>query len=335
MGQNQPAVRKRIAILPTVLLVVLLSFLIMPFAVNAAESKFPTKPIQVVVPYQPGGPTDITSRILTKKVTALLGQPVVVVNKPGGATAIGTQSVLAAPADGYTVLAAELSLITLPLITKNVGFTLQDFIAFNLATSAPLTLIVKKDAPWRNLDELVADAKKNPGKISYSTAGPGSISRFTGELFQKATGAQITQVPMNGAAPAVTAVLGGHVSMSFMGLQVIQSHLQAGTLRGLAVMYDKRHKDFPNIPTVAEQGYKGMHSAVYVPFLVSAKTPADVVKRLSDVFHAAMQDKEVIEMCEQAGFVVENLAHEQAQKYVTEDQKRWAEVAKAANIVPK
>ncbi len=123
--------------------------------------------------------------------------------------------------------------------------------------------------------------------------------------------------------------------MSFMGFQVIQSHLQAGTLRGLAVMYDKRHKDFPNIPTVAEQGYKGMHSAVYVPFLVSAKTPPDVVKRLSDVFHTAMQDKEVVELCEQAGFFIDNLAQEQAQKYVTDDQKRWAEVAKAANIVPK
>ena len=296
---------------------------------------FPTKPIQLVIPYQPGGPSDVAARIMSKKASEVLGQPVIVVNKPGGGAAIGIQSVLTAPPDGYSVIIAELSIVTLPLVTKNVGYSLKDFTVVNLLASAPLTLIVKREAPWQTMEDLVADAKKNPGKISYSTAGPGSISRFTGELFQMATGTKIAHVPMNGATPAVMAVLGGHVSMSFMGFQVIQSHIEAGTLRGLAVMYNKRHKTYPSIPTAAERGYPKLSAAVWTAAYVPVKTPPEVVKRLDEAFHTALQDKEVSQLCEKAGFVVENMRQQEAAKYVAEEERKWAEVAKVANITPK
>ena len=301
----------------------------------SAAPPFPSKPIQIVVPYQPGGPSDIAPRIMTKKLSALLGQSVVVVNKPGGGTAIGIQSVLAAPADGYTVLSGELSIVTLPLVTKNVGYTLKDLIPFHIPTSAPLSLIVRKDAPWKTMEELIADARKNPGKLSYSTAGPGSIARFTGELFQMATQTHLTQVPMNGAPPAVTAVLGGHVNMSFIGFQAIRSFIEDGSLRALAVMYNKRLKEYPDIPTAAEKGYQRIQSAVWTGNYVPAKTPPEVVKKLANAFHAAMQDKEVIDLCEKAGFVIENMNQEESVKFVAEEERKWSEVAKAANIMPK
>jgi tripartite-type tricarboxylate transporter receptor subunit TctC len=296
---------------------------------------YPTKTIQVVVPYQPGGPTDITSRILSKRLSDLLGQSIIVVNKAGGGAAIGVQSVLGAPADGYTILSAELSIIMLPLLTKGIPFSVNDFIPINLATSAPLSMIVKKDSPWKSMEELIAETKKNPDKITFSTAGPGSIARFAGELFQMDTGTKIIHVPMSGAAPAVTAVLGGQVDMSFMGFQVIKSHLQAGTLRGLAVLYPKRIKDFPDLPTTAEKGYPNLTATVWTGYFVSKKTPQPIVKKLSQVFNEILKEKEIVGLCDQAGFLVENMGMEEATRFVEAEQKKWSEVAKVANIVPK
>jgi len=300
----------------------------------SAAAPFPSKPIQIVVPYQPGGPSDVAPRIMTRKLSALLGQSVVVVNKPGGGAAIGIQSVLSASPDGYSVLSGELSIVTLPFVSKNVGYTLKDLIPFHVPTSAPLSLIVKKDAPWKTMEDLVADARKNPGKL-YSTAGPGSIARFTGELFQMATHTQLAHVPMNGAPPAVTAVLGGHVSMSFIGFQAIRSFVEDGSLRALAVMYNKRLKQHPDIPTAAEKGYPRIQSAVWTANFVPAKTPPEVVKKLANAFNTAMKDKEVVDLCEKAGFVLENMSQEESIRFIAEEERKWGEVAKAANILPK
>jgi tripartite-type tricarboxylate transporter receptor subunit TctC len=305
------------------------------FSAVAHGAEFPSKPIQIIVPYQPGGPTDVTSRIISKRLSELLGQQILVVNKAGGGTAIGSQTVLTAPPDGYTILAGELSLIMLPLLVKGVGFTIQDFTPINLSTSAPLCMIVKKEAPWKSFEEVVAEAKKMPDKLTYSTAGPGSIARFAGELFQMNTGTKITQVPMNGAPPAVTAVLGGQVDLSFMGAQVTKSHLQAGTLRGLAFLYRQRLEEFPDIPSIVEKGYPNVTATVWTVFLVPKKTPPAVVKKLGAVFNEVYKEKEIRGLCGQAGFRVENLDPEEAKKFVDAEQKKWGEVAGAANIVPK
>lgn len=313
----------------------LLVILTLIFSSLAYGADYPTKAIQIICPYQPGGSTDITSRLLNKGLTSLLGQPIVVVCKPGGGTAIGIQSVLAAPPDGYTVLCAEQSIITLPLIAKNVAFSMNDFTPINVATSAPMTIIVKKDAPWRTLEELIAEAKKNPSKLTYSSAGPGSTARFTGELFQMITGTTITQVPMSGAAPAITAVLGGHVDMSFMGSQVIKNHVEAGSLRVLAVLYRKHLKDFPDIPTAAEKGYPRLMNTLWIAYFVQGKTPKAIAKRLGEVFQQVLKEKEVIELVDNSGLLVENFGQEEATRFLTEEQQKWLEVAKKANIVPK
>jgi len=296
---------------------------------------FPNKSIQIIVPYQPGGPTDTTSRILSKKLSEHLGQQVIVVNKPGAGTAIGVQSVLNAPADGHTILCSELSLIMLPLLTKGVSFGVRDFVPINMATSAPLTMIVRKESPWNSFEEVVAEAKKNPDKITFSTAGPGSIARFAGELFQMDTGTKITHVPMNGAAPAVTAVLGGQVSMSFMGFQVIKSHLEAGTLRGLAVLYGKRMKEFPDIPAIAEKGYPNLTATVWSGYFVPKNTPPPIVKKLGEVFNEVLKEKEILGLFDPTGLLVENMGLEEAGKFIDGELKKWERVAKVANITPR
>jgi len=302
---------------------------------TARAAEFPSKPIQIVVPYNPGGPSDLTPRIISKRLSEILGQQVVVVNKPGGGTAIGSQAVLTAPADGYTILSGELSLIMLPLLNKGVGFTIQDFTPINLSTSSPLCMIVNKDSPFKSFEEVVAAAKKEPEKLTYSTAGPGSIARFAGELFQMSTGTKITQIPMNGAPPAVTAVLGGQVSLSFMGAQVIKPHIEAETLRGLAVLSRERFEGYPDMPSIAEKGYPDMTATVFNVFMVPKKTPPEVVKKLGAAFNEAIKDKEVQELYRKAGLHIENRDPVEAKKFVDAEQKKWSEVAKMANITPK
>jgi tripartite-type tricarboxylate transporter receptor subunit TctC len=301
---------------------------------TACGAEFPSKSIQIIVPYNPGGPSDITPRILSKRLSEVFGQQVVVVNKAGGGTAIGSQAVLTAPADGYTILSGELSLIMLPLLNKGVGFTIQDFTPINLSTSAPLCMIVNKDAPWKSIEDVVAEAKKRPDTLTYSTAGPGSIARFAGELFQMNTGTKITQIPMNGAPPAVTAVLGGQVNLSFMGAQVIKPHIEAGSLRGLAVLSHERFEGYPDMPSIAEKGYPKLTATVWTVFLVSKKTPPEIVRKLGAVFQEVYKEKEIRELTARAGLHIENLGPEEAKKFVDAEQKKWSEVAKAANIVP-
>ena len=319
--------------------IVVLFLMLIPICLGiwstARGAEFPSKPIQIIVPYNPGGPSDTTPRIISKRLSEMLGQQVVVVNKAGGGTAIGSQAVLTAPADGYTILAGELSLIMLPLLTKGVGFTIQDFTPINLSTSAPLCMIVKKDAPWKSFEEVVAEAKKQPDKLTYSTAGPGSIARFAGELFQMNTGTKITQIPMNGAPPAVAAVLGGQVDLSFMGAQVIKPHIQADSLRGLAVLYPKRIEEYPDMPSIAEKGYPKLTAMVWTVFLVPKKTPPEIVKKLGAAFNEVYKEKEIRELNTKVGLNVENLDPEAAKQFVDAEQKKWSEVAKAANIVPK
>jgi tripartite-type tricarboxylate transporter receptor subunit TctC len=177
------------------------------FWATAHGAEYPTKTVQIVSNFPPGGHTDITARILNKRLSTLLGQPVVVVNKAGGGGTVGIQSVAAAPPDGYTILISTPTIIVSPLTIKDMPFTIKDFVPINLAVDMPNVISVKKDAPWKTLEELIAEAKKNPGKLTYSSAGPGTLPHLSGELFKISTGTDITHIPMDGAAKAITAAL--------------------------------------------------------------------------------------------------------------------------------
>jgi tripartite-type tricarboxylate transporter receptor subunit TctC len=167
----------------------------------AHAAEYPTKTIQIVNPFPPGGTTDIVPRILTDKLYSVLGQQVVVVNKAGGGGAIGMKTVKDAAADGYTVLVAPPPLVQIPLARKDIGFTYKDFAPINLTAKVYFAMLVKKDAPWRSLEEIIADAKSNPGKLTWGTAGSGTSHHFTLELFKMLTGADLTHVPLGGETP--------------------------------------------------------------------------------------------------------------------------------------
>lgn len=309
---------------------VILSFLNTSGAVD-----YPTKPIQIIVAFPPGGGADVFVRMVVNKLSSLLGQPAIVVNKPGGGCVIGTTIAMNAPPDGYTILSAGPPALLAPIVTKGVTFNLtRDFTPINLSVNTPILISVKKDAPWTKLEELIAEAKKNPGKLTCSTSGVGTTLRFALELFKIDTSTDITHVPMEGAGPAVMGVLGGHTNFTTAELGVVHKYLQAGSLRALVVMAKKRHKDFPDVPTTVEKGFPTLITSSWHSFVVPVKTPREIVEKLDKVFKEALSDREVIEMLEKAGWVLDNLGSKEAGEFIAKDQQKKLDVAKAINLIP-
>ncbi len=323
-GIRESFVMRRLKKLCLFLMIFLLSL------ATAYGAEYPSKTIQIVSPFPPGGQTDMIARFLNKKLSTLLGQPVVVVNRGGGGGTVGIQSVATAPADGYTILSSTPSISVSPLVVKSLPFSLKDFTPINLASSMPSMISVHKSAPWRTLEEFIADARKHPGKFSYSS--PGTLGHISGELFKMNTGTDITHIPMDGAAKVTTSVLGGHITMTFLAYGSVKSYLEAGSLRALGVMAKSRLEEFPDIPTTVERGYPKVVIGTWQAFFVPSKTPPAIVKRLGEVFSEALKDKEIIGMLKNAGFKVENLNTEETARYLAEEQEKLSEVIKVGKI---
>jgi tripartite-type tricarboxylate transporter receptor subunit TctC len=297
---------------------------------EAAE--YPTKTIQIINPFPPGAVTDIVARIVAPKMSALLGQQVVIVNKAGGGGAVGIQTARDAAPDGYTILVTPPPILLIPLINKNSGFTMKDFSPLSLATSSPNTTVVKGDAPWKTLEEFLADAKKRPGELTYGSAGPGTTPHFIGELVKLKTKVDLTHVPLGSESAAATAVLGGHVNIAFLTLGTTRSHIEAGTMRPLAVASNRRLKDFPNVPTTVEKGFSELNLKIWVGFFAPSKTPPAAVKRLAAAISDSLKDTEVAATVEKAQALVENLGPQEAAKFYAEEERKWSEVARVAKI---
>lgn len=301
-------------------------------AAQAAWAQYPTKTVQIINPFPPGAVTDIVARILLPKMSASLGQQVVIVNKAGGGGAVGIQAAKDAAPDGYTILVTPPPIAIIPIINKNSGFTLKDFAPLTLATSSPNTTVVKADAPWRSFEEFIADAKKNPGQLTYGSAGPGTTPHFIGELVKLKTGIDLTHVPLGSESAAATAVLGGHVNIAFLTLGTTRSHIEAGTLRALAVASNRRLKDFPNVPTTVEKGHPELNLKVWVGFFAPAKTPPAAQKRLIAAINDALKDAESAASIERAQALIENLGPAEFAKFLAEEERKWGEVARVAKI---
>jgi tripartite-type tricarboxylate transporter receptor subunit TctC len=297
---------------------------------DAAE--YPTKTVQIINPFPPGAVTDIVARILTPKMSAALGQPVVIVNKAGGGGAVGIQAAKEAAPDGYTILVTPPPILLIPLVNKNSSFTMKDFTPLALATSSPNTTVVRKESPWKTFEEFIAEAKKTPGQLTYGSAGPGTTPHFIGELVKLKTGIDLTHVPLGSESAAATSLLGGHVNISFLTLGTTRSHIEAGTLRALAVASNRRLKDFPNVPTTVEKGFPELNLKIWVGFFAPAKTPAPIVKRLAAVISESLKDSEVAANIEKSQALIENFGPQEAAKFFAEEERKWSEVARVANI---
>ena len=299
-------------------------------ALHGAE--YPNKTIQIINPFPPGAVTDIVARLLAPKMSAALGQQVVIINKAGGGGAVGIQAAKDAVPDGYTILVTPPPIALIPIVNKNSTFTLKDFVPLTLATSSPNTTVVKADAPWKSFEEFIADAKRSPGQLTYGSAGPGTTPHFIGELVKLKTGIDMTHVPLGSESAAATALLGGHIKVAFLTLGTTRSHIEAGTMRALAVASNRRLKDFPNVPTTVEKGHPELNLKVWVGFFAPAKTPPAAQKRLSSAINDALKDPEAIASIEKAQALIENLGPAEFAKFLGEEERKWSEVARVAKI---
>jgi tripartite-type tricarboxylate transporter receptor subunit TctC len=247
--------------------------------VLASEKKFPAKPVQIIIPFQPGS-TDILLRPFVEKMPEYLGQPVTFIYKPGAAGSMGAGFVAAAKSDGYTLLGTSISsIVVVPLTQKDLPYTWRSFAPIACMVDVPNMLCVKADARWKDLKEFVAEAKKNPGKISYTSSGTFGSLHISAESFFKEADIKMNHIPSQGSAPSVTAVLGGHVEMNYVTAGVVYPHLKAGTMRALTVFSKKRVKFLPEVPTATELGYPVVKPSYY-GILAPKGTPKEIVEAI-------------------------------------------------------
>lgn len=274
-------------------LVALLAFFAAP--AEAAEERYPTRPITIIVPFPPGGIADLTARPLASALERALKQPVIVTNKSGAAGAVGMQSAAVAKPDGYTIMVALVSISTIPevdlLFGRKPSFTRDQFIGIARLNADPPILVVGSAMPWKSVKELVEDARRRPGEIAYSSSGIYGASHVPMEMFLHAAGIKMRHLPTTGGAPAMTAVLGGHAAMWASPPAVAAPHLKAGKVRALATWGATRIAAFPEVPTMKELGYE-VEYYLWTGLFAPKNVPADVVKVLRDATRKAVEDPE-------------------------------------------
>jgi tripartite-type tricarboxylate transporter receptor subunit TctC len=299
---------------------------------SALAQPYPNRPLRIVVPLSAGA-ADTLSRTIAAKLTERWGQPVIVENRPGAGTTLGTDLVARAPADGYTLLMATFSHAVNATFYRKLPFdVLQDFAAVTLVASAPNILQVHPSVPANTVAELIAIAKAQPGKLNFASAGNGSSSHLAGELFKNLTGVQIVHVPYKGAAPAMNDLLGGRVEMSFDPLPSSMAHIKAGKLRPLAVTTTTRSKALPEVPTLAEAGVPGYELNGWSGLLVHANTPKDIVRALNQEIVAIIKAPDISERFAGLGFDIVGNTPEQFQAFIEAEVAKWGRLVRAANI---
>jgi len=289
--------------------------------------------VRIIVPFAPGANADLIGRVVAQRVSPMWGQPVLLDNRPGGSTNIGSELVARAPADGYTLLlVAPPIAINVSLFRKLPYDTLTDFAPIILCTRVPNVLSVHPSVPARSLRELVALAKARPGQLNFGSGGQGSANHMAGELLKMSAGINIVHVPYKGSAPAITDGVGGHVEMIFVGISSILQLIKAGKLRPLATGSEKRLPMIPHVPTFIEAGYPEMTTSVWFGLLAPAATPADIVARINaDVAHVvAMPEvrKRLIDDGQEPG----GGSAEDFGRFIRSEIAKYAKVVKAAGI---
>ena len=303
-----------------------------PLAARAqATAPWPSKSITWVVPFTPGGVTDTTSRAIAKRLGELIGAQIVIENKPGAGGSTGTEAVARAAPDGYTLLYATSGTMAANLaLYKNLKYDpLKDFVPVHGMLLSPTVLVVDAAKPFKSVAELVAFGKANPGKLNYASAGNGTGTHLTGELFQDEAGIQMQHVPYKGSAPALQDLLGGRVDMMFDYTVTLLPHIKSGKLRPLAVMGNKRMEVLPDTPTIHEAGFPEAASSSWSGIVVPAGTPADIVRKLANGLNAVMKDQSVISQFTSLGSVaLVDMGEGAFKSFIQAEQKKWAEVVR-------
>jgi tripartite-type tricarboxylate transporter receptor subunit TctC len=301
----------------------------------ALAQDFPAKPLRLVVGYAAGGPTDVIGRLIAQDMAATLGQPVVVENKTGANGLIGTLEVKKAPADGYTLLVTTLSHNVNAILLGNAKpyDPLKDFTPISLVAFLPMVMVTRAEAPFNSVQDVVAAAKAKPGEISYASAGNGGSAHLAGALLATLTHTQMTHVPFRGNAPALTEVMAGRVSYMFYPMIGITEQIAQKRLKALAVTTEKRHPDYPGVPTTAEAGLPGFEEYTQgLGVVAPAGIAPPVVAKLNAAVRASLAKPDTEQRLKQLGAIVHASTPEEFRTWLGQDAERWARAIKAAGV---
>ena len=301
---------------------------------GAAAQNYPTRPIRLIVPYPPGGPTDVVARIFANSLGAKLGQTIVVDNRPGGAAGtVGSHVVANADPDGYTLLLNQAGSLTIsPSLYKLDYDPLKAFAPIGIVAATPEILVVNPSIPAKSVAEFITYAKSNPGKINFGTPGAGTLPHLLGAQFQLAAGIKITAVPYRGAGPAVVDLLAGRMQMMIDSTSVLLTHIQAGKLRALAVSSEKRLPQLPNMPTFAEAGYPQLTENLWTGLLAPAGTPTPIIEKLSAALGETLKAPEVEKAYQKLDVEAKVVTPAGLASYMASETHKWAEVIANAGI---
>lgn len=300
---------------------------------SASAQAYPDKPVRMILPFPPGGVTDILARALAEKLAPRLGQPVVVENKPGAGTVLASDLVARAPADGYTVLLAASSLGTAPLLYEKVSYdAIKSFTPITQVASVVHVLVVNPQLPFKSVADLLNYAKQNPGKLNYASTGTGTSTHLEGELLKSMGKVDLVHIPYKGSGPALTDVVGGQVNVMIDALGSSGPFIKSGKLRALAVTTAKRSESIPELPTVAESGLPGYEAMPWLGLVAPAGTPQPVVDRLHREVTAILKEPELRERFKGWGLDIIGNTPAEFSAFLRRDIDQWSRVITSANI---
>lgn len=299
-----------------------------------SQVAYPTQPVKVIVPFPPGGGTDVVTRLLADKIRAATGWTLVVDNKAGAGGNIGMDAVAKSKPDGYTVGMGQTANLAInpSLYAKMPYEAAKDLVPVALVAGQPVVLVVNASSRFKTLADLVAAAKERPSTLTMASAGNGTVGHLAGEMFAKLAGIKVSHIPYRGAGPAATDLLGGQVDFYFATPQTVVSFVKSGRLRALAVSSAKRVPVLPDVPTVAESGYKGFEASDWKLLVAPAGTPPEVVKRLNAEVEKAMSKPETLAQLLAEGSVPMSGSPQQAAQYVKSEQQRWGAIVRESHV---
>src|SRR3954462_3281920 len=301
--------------------------------VNSALAAWPEKTIRIVVPFAPGGGTDVIARTLAQEMGKNLASTIIIENKPGAGTIIGTQTVAASEPDGYTLLMGTFANAVNPSLYAKLPYDPhKDFAAVALIARSFNIVVVNAASPIKSIADLIAAAKSDPDRLSYGTYGTGTSAHLAGELFKRLAKVNLTTVPYKGAAPAITDLLGGQIQVMFTTVGSAASLIESGQLRALAVTSAQRSPAFPELPTVAEAGVPGYAAESWYGLYAPAKTPPEIIERLNKSAAKALQSEAFNRLSVNEGLVMMGGPPEQLDRYVRGEEERWRKVIEDAGI---
>jgi tripartite-type tricarboxylate transporter receptor subunit TctC len=301
----------------------------------AAAQPYPAKPIRLLVPYPPGGGTDVVARILSEPLSVELGQPIIIDNRGGAAGNLGTDLAAKAPADGYTLLLTLSSHTINPKLYPRLPFDVEhDFASISLAAMIPQILVVHPSVPANNVQELIALAKAQPGKLNYASVGTGSPGHIAGELFKLRAGVDIVHIPYKGGGPAVTDTLGGQVQLLFVSMPAVWQHVKSGRVKAIAVTSAKRSLTAPDVPTINESGVADFVVDSWYGVLAPAKTPPAIIARLNAALTKVLENPQTKEKLFAQGAEAAPSTPAEFDRVIKDELAKWEYVIRAANIKP-